>query len=137
MPASLRSPKRDTAVASNGAPAAYQQLHGQFSWKVPKRFNMAAVCAARWARAPDSARRIAIRSYQEDGSTQSYSYAQLQTQDIEHGLRPLLHRLITPRLRPSGETQTNRQPAPQHMHQQTQKAQGTAQLGRLEHRAGP
>ncbi|MBJ7467614.1 MAG: AMP-binding protein, partial [Rhodoferax sp.] len=80
MPASPRSPKRDTAVVSNGAPAAYQQLHRQFSWKVPKRFNMAAVCAARWARAPDSARRIAIRSYQEDGSTQSYSYAQLQTQ---------------------------------------------------------
>ena len=63
--------------------------------------------------------------------------AQLQTQNVEHGLRPLLHRLITPRLRPSGETQTNRQPATQHMQQQTQKTPGTAQLGGLEHRAGP
>ena len=79
MPALPRSPKRDTAIASIGAPAAYQQLYRQFSWKVPKRFNMATVCAARWAHAPDGARRIAIRSYQEDGSTQSYSYAQLQT----------------------------------------------------------
>ena len=79
MPASPRSPKRDTESASTAAPAAYQQLHRQFSWKVPKRFNIAAVCAAHWARAPDSARRIAIRSYQEDGITQSYSYAQLQT----------------------------------------------------------
>ena len=80
MPASPRSPKRDIARASAGTPAAYQQLHRQFGWKVPKRFNMAAECAARWSNAPDGAWRIAIRSYQEDGSTQTYSYAHLQTE---------------------------------------------------------
>ena len=97
MPSPHRSPKRDIPRASigkpsgpaligafavpspGGPPLAYQQLHRQFGWEVPKRFNIAEVCAQRWARAPDGAQRIAIRSYQEDGSTQSYSYAQLQT----------------------------------------------------------
>ena len=97
MPAPHRSPKRDIPRASigkpsgpalrgasavpspSGPPLAYQQLYRQFGWKVPKRFNIAEVCAQRWARAPDGTQRIAIRSYQEDGSTQSYSYAQLQT----------------------------------------------------------
>jgi len=97
MPSPHRSPKRDIPRASigkpsgpalrgasampspSGPPPAYQQLYCQFGWKVPKRFNIAEVCAQRWARAPDGAQRIAIRSYQEDGSTQSYSYVQLQT----------------------------------------------------------
>ena len=72
-----RSPKRDTASPS--LPAAYTQLHRQFGWKVPSRFNIAAVCCQRWARAPGSAQRVAIRSYQEDGSTRAHSYAQLQS----------------------------------------------------------
>jgi len=72
-----RSPKRDTASPS--LPAAYTQLHRQFGWKVPTRFNIAAVCCQRWARAPGSAQRVAIRSYQEDGSTRAHSYAQLQS----------------------------------------------------------
>ena len=72
-----RSPKRDTASPS--LPAAYTQLHRQFGWKVPTRFNIAAVCCQRWALAPGSAQRVAIRSYQEDGSTRAHSYAQLQS----------------------------------------------------------
>jgi len=95
MPASPHSPKRDIPSKSKGAPAAYQQLHRQFGWKVPRHFNMATVCAARWARAADGAQRIAIRIYQEDGGTQTFTYGQLQLQANrlsnalkEHGVQP-------------------------------------------------
>ena len=87
-----RSPKRDTASpkasaapsalpvnATANLPAAYAQLHRQFGWKVPARFNIATECCQRWARAPGSAQRVAIRSYHEDGSSRTHSYAQLQS----------------------------------------------------------
>ncbi len=42
---------------------AYTALHKQFRWLVPKYFNMAQVCARRWAENPDTMKSIAVRAY--------------------------------------------------------------------------
>jgi acetyl-CoA synthetase len=54
-------------------------MHRQFGWKVPRHFNMAQVCARRWAAAPETARRTAIIEHQDPGPPKVYSYGQLQT----------------------------------------------------------
>jgi acetyl-CoA synthetase len=56
----------------------YDDLHAGFRWHVPERFNLAAVCCARWARdTPDA---VAIRHEHEDGTRLRATYAQLQRQ---------------------------------------------------------
>ena len=44
-----RSPARDRAAL----PDAYEALHKGFGWQVPEDFNIAHVCARRWAQARD------------------------------------------------------------------------------------
>jgi acetyl-CoA synthetase len=58
----------------------YPSLHRSFGWQVPQRFNMAQVCSARWAAAPDATKRIAIQSMDTGGSATFYTYAELQAQ---------------------------------------------------------
>ena len=58
----------------------YPSLHRGFGWQVPERFNMAQVCSARWAAAPDATKRIAIQSMDTGGSATFYTYAELQAQ---------------------------------------------------------
>ncbi|MEI6760993.1 MAG: AMP-binding protein [Betaproteobacteria bacterium] len=58
----------------------YPSLHSRFGWQVPERFNMAQVCSARWAAAPDATKRIAIQAMDTGGSATFYTYAQLQAQ---------------------------------------------------------
>ncbi|MDP9108851.1 MAG: AMP-binding protein, partial [Pseudomonadota bacterium] len=53
----------------------YEQLHAQFRWHVPQRFNLAQVCCRRWS---DQPRRIAIRWEHEDGSRSALTYGELQ-----------------------------------------------------------
>ncbi len=53
----------------------YQPLHAQFRWHVPEDFNIAAVCAARWAHDPS---RIAIYTDDEKNGDRITTYAQLQ-----------------------------------------------------------
>lgn len=55
----------------------YAQLYQEFNWSVPERFNIAEVCARRWAANPDQ---IAIRHEDEAGLTRTLSYTALQTQ---------------------------------------------------------
>src|SRR5687767_11027769 len=50
-------------------------MHGSFRWQVPRRFNIAQVCCARWAAQPDAGHRIAIRAH---GLGTTLTYAQLQ-----------------------------------------------------------
>ena len=58
----------------------YPSLHRGFGWQVPERFNMAQVCCARWAAAPDATKRIAIQSMDTGVSATFYTYAELQAQ---------------------------------------------------------
>ncbi len=58
----------------------YARLHAEFQWAVPKHFNIARVCSARWAEQPGAASRVAIIGHQDAGPALSYSYGQLQQQ---------------------------------------------------------
>ena len=52
----------------------YDELHGQFRWHVPERFNIADACCARWAR---DARRTAIVVDHGDGRVERVAYRRL------------------------------------------------------------
>ncbi|MES2990119.1 MAG: AMP-binding protein [Pseudomonadota bacterium] len=54
----------------------YAELHREFRWHVPARFNIAEACCARWAR--DTPQAIAIRHEHEDGRQASCTYRDLQ-----------------------------------------------------------
>jgi acetyl-CoA synthetase len=56
----------------------YDALHGQFGWHIDTHFNMAQVCCARWAAAPDAARRVALREHRPGQPPRLFTYAQLQ-----------------------------------------------------------
>ncbi len=51
-------------------------LHAGFRWQVPEHFNIAEVCAARWARERPAA--VAIRYEHEDGRAARFTYGDLQ-----------------------------------------------------------
>jgi acetyl-CoA synthetase len=64
-------------------PSGYTRLHQQFGWQVPRYFNMAHWCCARWASAPDAPQRVAVRVYSlgangARGQERHHSYADLQ-----------------------------------------------------------
>jgi acetyl-CoA synthetase len=79
---------------NRAAPEAdhYQAMWASFRWHVPKRFNMAQWCAARWAALPDASSRVAIinqtAAQRGLGPATSHSYAQLYAQacQLAHGL---------------------------------------------------
>jgi acetyl-CoA synthetase len=58
----------------------YPQLHRDFGWQVPERFNMAQVCSARWAALPDATKRIAVHADAAGAKCQFHSYFELQQQ---------------------------------------------------------
>lgn len=67
----------------------YAALHAGFRWQVPAHFNIAEVCAARWARErPDA---VAIRYEHEDGRAARFTYGDLQAN--ANRLSNLLRRL--------------------------------------------
>ncbi|MCU0813188.1 MAG: AMP-binding protein [Burkholderiaceae bacterium] len=70
-------------------PDAYAHLHRTFRWRVPARFNLAEVCARRWARRTPQA--TAIRWEHEDGRTGIVTYGALQrdANRLAHALRGL------------------------------------------------
>ncbi len=58
----------------------YPALHTGFRWQVPARFNMAQVCARRWADDPRHAGQTAVIATAPDQPDTVHSYAQLQEQ---------------------------------------------------------
>ena len=72
------SQKRDKPVLQ--VPDQYAQLHSQFQWQVPAYFNIAEVCCARWAAAPDATEKVAIHAMDTGGTSTFYTYFQLQQQ---------------------------------------------------------
>jgi acetyl-CoA synthetase len=65
-------------VARRQAHDNHAQMHREFRWHVPQRFNIAEVCSARWARGADAARHIAIHADGPGQPARSYSYRELQ-----------------------------------------------------------
>ncbi|WP_119293359.1 acyl-CoA synthetase [Azohydromonas sediminis] len=68
---------------------AWAHLHGSFHWRVPRTFNVAAVCGRRWARATPQA--VAIRWERDDGAAGAVTYGELQrdANRLAHALRRL------------------------------------------------
>lgn len=56
---------------------AYEAHHTAWRWRVPERFNIAHVCAHRWAADPVVATRDAIRWEDETGLARTLTYAEL------------------------------------------------------------
>jgi len=73
----------------------YLQLHSQFRWLVPERFNIAEVCCRRWAQAPDATERIAIYADGAGAEAVSHTYAELQ-----HQANRLSNALVSLRVKP-------------------------------------
>ena len=74
---------RDVNVShphSARSPDPYAQLHQDFRWLVPERFNMAEVCCGRWARAPDAAKRVAVHASSPGTEATFHTYSELQQQ---------------------------------------------------------
>ncbi len=72
-------PKRPAADTLPPPPADhYAQMVREFRWQVPERFNIAEVCARRWAQSPDAAQRIAIQVHSAGADGFFHSYAELQ-----------------------------------------------------------
>ena len=65
------------ATAASGEHDAHAELHAAFRWHVPEHFNLAEVCAARWARKTPDARAVIYEN--EHGETASFSYLDLDT----------------------------------------------------------
>jgi len=74
-----QSPRsRQTADAASAN--VYAALHSQFRWLVPERFNIAEVCARRWAADPAHAAQTAVIACATDQPDCHHSYAELQDQ---------------------------------------------------------
>jgi acetyl-CoA synthetase len=71
---------RATPPALGGVPAAYSRLHRDFTWAVPRYFNIAQVCCARWAAREDATKNIAIHAYSTAAGDVFYTYSKLQEQ---------------------------------------------------------
>ena len=58
---------------------AYENVHRQFGWQVPRVFNMAEACCGRWAQSEEHRKRIAIVAHQPGSlSAQSWTFEELQ-----------------------------------------------------------
>jgi acetyl-CoA synthetase len=66
-----RISQSDTSPAQD----SYAAAHRSFGWQVPTHFNIAEVCARRWA---DRAGRVAIIEHRPGQAPERWSYAQLQ-----------------------------------------------------------
>ncbi len=72
------TPRRAAQPALGGVPEAYARLHRDFTWAVPRQFNIAQVCCARWAARQDATKNIAIHAYSVGAGGVFYTYSQLQ-----------------------------------------------------------
>ena len=71
---------RNRQAADAAFADGYAALHSQFRWLVPERFNMAEVCARRWAANPAHAAQTAVIACAPDQPDAHHSYAELQDQ---------------------------------------------------------
>ena len=55
-------------------------MQAGFRWLVPRHFNIAQACSARWAALPGASERVAVIEHRVGAKPVTYSYAQLQAQ---------------------------------------------------------
>ncbi|MCO5116780.1 MAG: AMP-binding protein [Burkholderiaceae bacterium] len=55
-------------------------MQAGFRWLVPRHFNIAQACSARWAALPGAGERVAVIEHRVGAKPVTYSYAQLQAQ---------------------------------------------------------
>ncbi len=69
----------------------HEALHQRFCWQVPEHFNIATVCAQRWASAPHSASNTAVIACSPGQADHHHSYGELQAQAnrLSHVLQAL------------------------------------------------
>jgi len=65
---------------ASDTPDHYADLHSRFGWRVPEHFNMAAVCARRWAADRTTASQTAVIATAPGQPDRHHSYAELQQQ---------------------------------------------------------
>jgi acetyl-CoA synthetase len=71
----------------------YAAIHKQFHWHVPEQFNMAQVCARRWADDPDTMKNIAVRAHstgrrgQKRHEMLTYEQLSIQANQLSHVLK--------------------------------------------------
>ena len=76
-----RSARRAASSSRKAAPPdGYEALHSGFGWSVPQRFNMAEMCARRWARNPATAHQTAVVACDAQMHALHHSYSALQEQ---------------------------------------------------------
>ena len=81
--------------ATNAPVDQYAAIHQRFRWHVPALFNMAEVCAKRWANDPATMKNIAVRTYSAGGSglkrqeVLSYEELSIQANQLSHVLKGL------------------------------------------------
>ena len=76
-----RSARRAASSSRKAAPPdGYEALHSGFGWSVPQRFNMAEMCARRWARNPATAHQTAVVACDAQMHAVHHSYSALQEQ---------------------------------------------------------
>jgi acetyl-CoA synthetase len=56
----------------------YEEAYEGFGWEIPDAFNIAEAVCGHWADAPDGKRRVALFYEGEDGSTETYTFWQMQ-----------------------------------------------------------
>ena len=69
----------------------HARMHAGFGWQVPRDFNIARACCARWAAREDAGQRVAIRAHGAAGGAATLSYLALQQQAdrLSHALAAL------------------------------------------------
>ena len=76
-----RSARRAASSSRKAAPPdGYEALHSGFGWSVPQRFNMAEMCARRWARNPATAHQTSVVACDAQMHAVHHSYSALQEQ---------------------------------------------------------
>ena len=76
-----RSARRAASSSRKAAaPDGYEALHSGFGWSVPQRFNMAEMCARRWARNPATAHQTSVVACDAQMHAVHHSYSALQEQ---------------------------------------------------------
>lgn len=61
-----------------GAFDTYEQAYADFSWDIPKSFNIPAHVCQRWAERPDGKQRVALFYEYVDGGQETYTFWQVQ-----------------------------------------------------------
>lgn len=74
------SDRAQSASARPGTVAYHDVLHRSFRWQVPSHFNMAQVCARRWAEHPDVSRQVAVIACAPGQADRLHTYGELQAQ---------------------------------------------------------